>query len=238
MVLIAASYCEYSLVSAAKAVVVPESIDCETAGAVLLQGLTAHYLAHDSYCIKEGDTVLVHAGAGGTGGLLIQMAKGLGATVITTVSTDEKAEVVKEKGADYIIKYTEEDFEEQVMKITDGAGCNAVYDGVGKATFDKSLACVCRRGTLVSFGQSSGLVDPFVINRLSARSMSLVRPKLGDYIASREEFETRCASLFELIEAGTVKVHIGQSFSLEEAGAAHDALEGRKTIGKIVLKKE
>jgi NADPH2:quinone reductase len=230
------SYAEFIAVPISALVKVPEGIALEDAAAVLLQGLTAHYLATDTYKIKPGDTVLVHAGAGGVGLLLTQIAKLLGAHVITTVSTEPKAELSRAAGADHVILYTVQNFAEEVKRITDGELLTVVYDSVGKTTFEDSLKCLRPRGTLALVGASSGAVPPFDLIRLSQMgSLFITRPTLKDYIATREEFDRRAADLFGWMGRDKLHVRIGQRFPLAEAAEAHRALEGRKTTGKVLL---
>jgi NADPH2:quinone reductase len=230
------TYAAYTVVSAWKLALVPDAISSETAAAVLLQGMTAHYLTYSTYPIKAGDTALIHAAAGGTGSLLVQLAKRRGATVIGTTSTAEKAALAKENGADEIILYTETDFEAAVKRLTDGQGVDVVYDSVGKATFDKSLNCLRPRGYMVLFGGASGPVppmDPQILNRKG--SLFLTRPALGHYATSAEEIKSRSDDLFAWIAAGELQVRVDQRFPLVEAADAHRYIEGRQTKGKILL---
>jgi NADPH2:quinone reductase len=230
------SYATHTLVPAEKAVPVPDGVEARMAGAVMLQGMTAHYLAHSTYRLKEGDSCLVHAGAGGVGLLLTQMARAAGARVITTVSTEDKARLSREAGADEVVLYTRQDFAEAVRALTDGKGLAVVYDSVGKDTFDKSLACLAPRGLLVLYGQSSGAVTPIDPQVLSARgSLFLTRPTLGHYLLTREELLSRAADCFSWMASGRLKVRIGAEFPLAEAARAHEALEGRRTTGKVLL---
>jgi NADPH2:quinone reductase len=230
------AYAEYAVVPEQKLVPVPDDVDTQTAAAVMLQGMTAHYLTHSTYLIQPGETALVHAAAGGLGLLLVQLAKRRGARVIGTVSTEEKARLVKEFGADEVILYTEKDFEAETRRLTDGRGVEVVYDSVGKTTFDKSLNCLKRRGYLVLCGQSSGAVPPFDIQILNAKgSLFLTRPTLAHYIAERAELLERSGALFEWIAGGELSVRIDRTFPLAEAAEAHRYLEGRKTRGKLLL---
>jgi NADPH2:quinone reductase len=230
------TYAEFAVAPVARLVPVPDGLDLRQAAAAMLQGMTAHYLAHSTFPIKPGDTVLVHAGAGGTGLLLTQMAKRLGARVFTTVSTEEKAQLSLQAGADEAIQYTEVDFADKVKELTGGKGVDAVYDSVGKSTFDKSLTCLRPRGTLVLFGGASGAVPPFDLIRLSTMgSLYITRPTLKDYVASREDLEARSGDVFRWIGDGSLKLRIEHSYPLAEAGDAHRALEARKTTGKILL---
>jgi NADPH2:quinone reductase len=214
---------------------VPAAVTSQQAAAAMLQGMTAHYLAHSSYPIRSGDEVLIHAGAGGVGLLLTQIAKSLGARVLTTVSNDEKAELSRAAGADEVILYTQEDFAEAVKRLAPG-GLHAVYDSVGKTTFDKSLSVLRRRGTVVLFGGSSGPVPPFDLIRLSQLgSLYVTRPTLKDYIATREELDQRTGDIFRQIEHGQLNLRIEHVYPLADAAHAHRDLEGRKTTGKLLL---
>jgi NADPH2:quinone reductase len=230
------SYAEYALVPASQLVKVPEAIDLATAAAVMLQGTTAHYLTHSTFPLKSGDTCLVHAAAGGAGGLIVQMAKHRGARVFGTVSTREKAQVARDLGADEVILYTEQDFEAEVKRLTGGAGVDVVYDSVGRTTFEKSLNVLRPRGLLALFGQSSGPVPPFDVAILSTRgSLFLTRPGLTHHLATRDELLWRTREMFDLVTAGAVKVRISKTYPLAEAADAHRELEGRKTTGKLLL---
>jgi NADPH:quinone reductase len=230
------SYAEETVIKAANALHVPEGVDDETAAATLLQGLTAHYLAASTYPIHAGDTVLVHAAAGGVGLLLVQLAKSRGARVIGTVSTAAKEAIAREAGADEVIRYTEVDFVTEVERLTDGVGVNAVYDGVGKDTFDGSLSVLKPRGYLVLFGASSGPVPPVDPQRLNAAgSVFLTRPTLKHHVATREELEWRAGELFAAILDGSLKVAVGGRYPLAEARRAHEDLQGRKTTAKLLL---
>ncbi len=230
------SYAEYALVPATQLVRVPEKLTPEQAAAAMLQGMTAHYLSHSTYPLKKGDTALVHAGAGGTGLLLTQMAKRLGARVITTVSTKEKAELSREAGADEVILYEEKDFEVAVKKFTDGKGVDVVYDSVGKTTFEKSLNCLHPRGLLALFGASSGPVPPFDLIQLSSKgSLYVTRPTLWHYIATHAELEQRAGEVLNMVASGELKLRMESMFPLAEAGKAHTELENRRTTGKILL---
>ncbi|MCS6816622.1 MAG: quinone oxidoreductase [Blastocatellia bacterium] len=230
------AYAERAIVPAWKLVPLPETIDFPTAAAAMVQGLTAHYLTHSTYSLKPGDTALVHAAAGGTGLLIVQMAKLRGARVIGTVSTEEKAQRAREAGADEVILYTQQDFEAEVRRLTDGRGVDVVYDSVGQATFEKSLNCLRPRGLLVLFGQSSGPVPPIDPLVLSAKgSVFLTRPHLSHYVATREELLERARALFQWIQEGQVKIHIEQLFPLAEAAEAHRILAARASMGKLLL---
>lgn len=231
------SYAEAVLVPAWKLVPVPDAVGLDTAAAVLLQGLTAHYLTHSTFQVEASHTVLVHAAAGGTGQLLVQLAKHRGARVIATVSTEEKAEVARQVGADAVILYTRESFEERVRELTNGEGVDVVYDAVGKSTFDGSLASLRRRGMLVLYGQSSGPVPPVDPLRLSrGGSLFLTRPVLSDYIATRKELLSRAGDIFGWLSRGTLHVHVDRVLPLEDAAEAHRLLESRETTGKLLLR--
>ncbi len=230
------SYAGLAVVPAWKLVGLPKSVDAKTAAALMLQGMTAHYLAHSTYRLKTGDSCLVHAAAGGVGLLLVQIAKRRGARVIGTVSTPAKAELAREAGADEVILYTERDFEAETRRITGGKGVQVVYDSAGKTTFEKSLSCLAVRGSLVLYGQSSGPVPPLDPQVLSAKgSLYLTRPTLAHYPATREELLGRANELFEWVARGELKVRIGAEFPLAEAAEAHRRLAGRLTTGKVVL---
>ena len=234
--MIPGSYAEYAIVPAARLVPIPPNIDARTAAALMLQGMTAHYLTHSTYPLKKGETALLHAAAGGVGLLLIQIAKQLGATVIGTVSTEAKAKLAKEMGADHLILYTQNDFLAEVKKLTDGRGVNVVYDSVGQTTFDKSLDCLRPRGYLVLFGQSSGPVPPFDPGKLAAKgSLFLTRPSLPHYTLERSELLQRANDVFNWTATGKLKVRIDKTFPLAEVAEAHRQLEGRKTTGKVIL---
>ncbi|MBD7995862.1 quinone oxidoreductase [Arthrobacter sp. Sa2CUA1] len=228
------AYSEYMLLDADKALPVPPGVDIKVAAALPLQGITAHYLCNSTYPVQSGETVLTHAGAGGVGLLLIQLLKAKGATVITTVSSDEKAELAAGAGADHVLRY--DGFADRVRELTNGRGVDVVFDGVGKATFDGSLASLHPRGMMVLFGGASGQVPPFDIQRLNALgSLYLTRPTIRDYLRSAEERQWRARELFEMVEAGTLDVRIGATYTLAEAAQAQEDLEGRKTTGKVLL---
>ncbi len=230
------TYAEYALAPARDLLPLPEHISFEQAAAAMTQGLTAHYLAYSTYPIQRGDTVLVHAGAGGTGLLLTQVAKRLGARVITTVSTEEKAELSRAAGADRAVLYTQASFVEAVKEETAGQGVPVVYDSVGKTTFEDSLKCLRPRGLLALYGASSGAVPPFDLIRLStAGSLYITRPTLKDYIQTRGELEVRANAIFGWIAAGELDLRIGHRYRLEEVQQAHRDLEGRRTTGKVLL---
>ena len=230
------SYAEYALVPAAALVKVPESLTMQQAAAALLQGMTAHYLSHSTFPLKAGDTALVHAGAGGVGLLLTQMATRLGARVITTVSTAEKAELSRSAGASDVILYTEKDFAAEVKRLTGGKGVDVVYDSVGKTTFEGSLNCLRPRGLLVLFGASSGPVPPFDLIHLSSKgSLFITRPTLWHYVATRAELEWRSGDVLGWAAKGELKLRTEHVYPLSEAAQAQTDLEDRKTTGKILL---
>ena len=231
------SYAEHAVVPAAQLVKIPDAVDFRTAAAVMLQGMTAHYLTHSTFPLEPGNSCLVHAAAGGTGGLIVQMARHLGARVFGTVSTDEKARQVRDLGADETIIYTTQDFEAEVKRLTGGRGVDVVYDSVGKTTFDKSLTVLRPRGTIALFGQSSGPVPPFDPAVLNARgSLFLTRPTLSHHMLDRKELVWRVEDVFRYVASGAVKVRISGTYPLAEAASAHRDLEGRKTTGKLLLK--
>jgi NADPH2:quinone reductase len=230
------SYAEFAVVPAWQLVPIPGHVDSVTAAAAMLQGMTAHYLTHSTYPLKSGETCLVHAAAGGAGGLIVQMAKMRGARVFGTVSTEAKAAIARESGVDEAILYTQQDFEAEVKRLTDGRGVDVVYDSVGKTTFDKSLNSLRTRGTLALFGQSSGPVPPFDPSILNVKgSLFLTRPSLAHYVHNREELLWRAGAVLNGIEAGTLKMRIDRTLPLAEAAQAHRDLESRKTSGKLVL---
>jgi NADPH:quinone reductase len=230
------AYAEYALAPSERVAKVPEKISMDLAAAVMLQGLTAHYLGLSTFPLKEGDTALIHAAAGGVGQLLVQIAHQAGARVIGTVSNQEKANLAKNAGADQVILYTEEDFEVEVKRLTSGQGVDVVYDSVGQATFAKSLNCLKARGHLVLFGQASGPVEPLNPQVLNQKgSLYLTRPSLGHYLLTKEEFVWRVGDLFRWIESGELKVRIDKTFPLEDAAAAQSYMEERNTKGKVLL---
>jgi len=233
---VAGSYAQQAIVPASKVIPLPAGVTDEVAAAAMLQGLTAHYLVTSVHAVKPGDTVLVHAAAGGVGLLLVQAAKSRGGKVIGTVSTAAKEALAREAGADEVIRYTETDFAEEVKRLTGGVGVAAVYDGVGKDTFDRSLDCLATRGMMALFGASSGPVPPVDPQRLNVGgSLVLTRPTLGHFIATQEEFRWRCDELFSAITAGRITVRIGARYPLADARQAHEDLEGRRTTGKLLL---
>ena len=230
------SYAEYALVPAAQLVKVPSRVTPEQAAAAMLQGMTAHYLAYSTYALKAGETCLVHAGAGGVGLLLTQVATRIGARVITTVSTKEKAELSREAGASDVILYIDQDFEAEVKRITGGKGVDVVYDSVGKTTFEKSLACLRPRGLLALFGASSGPVSPLDPLQLSGKgSLFLTRPTLWHYLASHSELEWRAGKVLDWVATGELKLRMEHMYPLDQAAQAQIDLEERKTTGKILL---
>jgi NADPH2:quinone reductase len=230
------SYAEYVAATAEALVPIPDGVRENEAAASILQGMTAHYLSHDTYPLKPGDTALVHAAAGGVGLLLVQMAHNLGARVIGTVSTEEKAKLAREAGADEIILYTQTDFEAETKRLTGGKGVDVVYDSVGKATFDKSMNVLRPRGTLVHYGASSGPVPPVDPNVLSQKgSLFLARTSLAHFTATRDELLQRSGAVFGMIASGKLKLRIAHVYPLAEAQQAHRDLEGRKTTGKLLL---
>jgi NADPH2:quinone reductase len=229
-------YAEYAAVPADRLVKIPEQLDFNQAAAAMLQGMTAHYLTHSTYPIKSGETALIHAAAGGVGSLLVQMCKHLGARVIGTAGSEEKARLARDAGADDVIIYTEQDFESETRRLTDGQGVHVVYDGVGKDTFDKDLNVLRPRGYLVLFGGSSGAVPPFDLIKLSQKgSLFLTRPSLHHYIHTRAELEQRSNDVLEMITRGELKLRIHQTYPLAEAQQAQRDLEGRTTTGKLLL---
>jgi len=230
------SYAEYAIVPAWQLVLIPAGVDASQAVAAMVQGITAHYLTHSTYPLKAGETALVHAAGGGTGGLLVQVAKRCGARVIGTASTEEKARLAREAGADEVILYTQTDFEAEAKRLTNNEGVDVVYDSVGKDTFDKSLNCLRRRGYMVLYGASSGAVpslDPQVLN--AKGSIYLTRPYIGHYTADRLELLGRMNDLFQWITAGELKVRIDKTFPLAEVAEAHRYLEERRSKGKLLL---
>jgi NADPH2:quinone reductase len=230
------SYAEYAAVPADRLVEIPAQLDFNHAAAAMLQGMTAQYLCHGTYPIKRGETALIHAAAGGVGRLLVQMCKKLGARVIGTAGSEEKAQLAREAGADECIVYTEADFETETLRLTDGKGVRVVYDGVGKDTFDKDLNVLGPRGYLALFGGSSGAVPPFDLIKLSQKgSLFITRPTLAHYTATREELEQRSSDVMQMIIAGDLKLRIHKIYPLANAQDAHRDLEGRKTTGKLLL---
>ncbi len=230
------SYAEYAAVTADRLVPIPSGVSDQQAAAAMLQGMTAHYLAYDTYPLKHGETALIHAAAGGVGLLLVQMAHNVGARVIATVSTDQKAKLAREAGADEIILYTKFDFEAETKRLTGGKGVDVVYDSVGKTTFEKGLNILRPRGMMALFGGSSGAVPPFDPIVLTQKgSLFLTRPSLANYIATREELVARSSAVFGMMAAGKLKFRIEHTYPLADAQQAHHDLEGRKTTGKLLL---
>jgi NADPH2:quinone reductase len=230
------SYAEYAALAADRLVPIPAGVSEQQAAAAMLQGMTAHYLLHDIHPLKRGETALVHAAAGGVGLLLVQMGHNIGARVIGTVSTEEKAKLARDAGADEIILYTQADFEAETKRLTGGKGVDVVYDSVGKTTFDKGLNVLRPRGMMALFGGSSGAVPPFDPIILSQKgSLFLTRPSLTHYIATREELAARSEAVLGMIAAGKLKLRIEHIYPLAEAQRAHRDLEGRKTTGKLLL---
>ncbi len=232
----AGAYAEYAVAPADRLVVLPDGVSARMGAAAMLQGMTAHYLTHSTYRLSRGDACLVHAAAGGVGLLLCQMARRLGARIIGTVSTEEKAALAREAGAHEVILYSQQDFEAETKRLTGGAGVQVVYDSVGKTTFDKSLNCLTRRGIMVLYGQSSGPVpplDPQVLNQRG--SLYLTRPTLVHYIATRPELLERASAVLGWVADGTLEVRIGREFPLAAAAEAHRELEARRTTGKVLL---
>ncbi|KAI1177526.1 hypothetical protein F4777DRAFT_195900 [Nemania sp. FL0916] len=232
------TYAEYTSTPANRAVKIPSASAFNKPGvaaAALLQGMTALTLVRESHRVEKGDWVLVHAAAGGTGLLLCQLLRAIGAHTIGTVSTSAKAELAKGAGAEHVINYSHEDVKAKVMELTNGEGCIAVFDGVGAATFDLSLECVARKGSMISFGNASGAVPPFAINRLSAKNARLMRPTLFNYVVTREEFAGWAEELFGFVERGELDIHIHEVYPLTEVKRAHEDFEGRKTMGKLLL---
>jgi NADPH2:quinone reductase len=233
---VSGSYATHTLVPAPRLVAVPPDVDARSAAAAMLQGMTAHYLARSTFPLRERQTCLVHAAAGGVGLLLCQMAKMAGARVIGTVSTEQKAKLAEQAGADDVILYATHDFEAEVRRLTSGRGVDVVYDSVGATTFDKSLASLATRGMLVLYGQSSGPVAPFDPQLLNMKgSLFLTRPNLAHYISTRDELLTRAGEVLGWVQSGKLKLRIGATFRLRDAAEAHRALEGRATTGKVLL---
>jgi NADPH:quinone reductase len=230
------AYSEARNVPAARVVPLPVGIDDRTAAAMMVRGMTARYLVHETYRVQPGDTILVHAAAGGVGTILCQWAKHLGATVIGTVSSDEKAEVARQHGCDHVIVYSRENFAERVRALTGGEGVAAVYDSVGRATFEGSLACVRRRGVLASFGEASGDPEPVPPRRLGQLgSIWLTHPSLPDYTATREQLLQTAHDLFDMVQTGKIRIEISATYPLRDAPRAHAEMESRRTVGATVL---
>ncbi|MEX2147581.1 MAG: quinone oxidoreductase [Candidatus Rokuibacteriota bacterium] len=230
------AYAEYAVVPAARLVVLPAGLTTRQGAAMMLQGMTAHYLATSTYPLKKGDTCLVHAAAGGVGLLLCQIAKLRGARVIGTVSTDDKAKLAREAGADEVILYSKQDFEAEVKRLTDGTLLQVVYDGVGKTTFEKGFNCLAPRGMMVLYGAASGPIGAFDPQILNAKgSLFLTRPSLNHHIITRAELVQRATEIGQWITDGTLKLRVEFEFPLKDAAEAHRALEGRKTTGKVLI---
>ena len=229
------SYAEFAIVPSWRLIRLPKGVGVKSGAAAILQGMTAHYLCHSTYPIQKGDRVIVHAGAGGMGLLLTQMAKSLGAYVFSTVSTEEKAELSRNAGADHVILYTHQDFAEEVKIATDNEGVQVVYDGVGKSTFNQSINSLGRRGHMVLYGAASGAPEPVSPTILSNGSLSMTRPGLGDYTVNRSELEKRAGDVLNWVSTGELNLRIGAEFSLEDAPEAHRQLENRSTTGKLLL---
>lgn len=230
------AYAELNVTAAARAVKLPAGVDAKVGAAALLKGMTAEFLVRRTFPVKAGDTILVHAAAGGVGSILVQWAKHLGAQVIGTAGSEAKAELARNHGADHVILYRDQDVAAEVRRLTDGKGVPVAYDSVGAATFEGTLASLARRGLFVSFGNASGPVPPFAPLRLSqAGSLFFTRPTMFDYTATTEELDQSAAALFEVIQSGAVKIDIGQTFALGDARKAHEALEGRETVGASLL---
>ncbi|HLY99874.1 MAG TPA: quinone oxidoreductase [Candidatus Angelobacter sp.] len=229
-------YAEYAVVPEDRLIKIPHGVDDQQAAAAMLQGMTAHYLTHSTYPLKKGETTLIHAAAGGMGLLLVQMAKNIGARVIGTAGSEEKARLAREAGADEVILYNQQDFETETKRLTNGKGVDVVYDGVGQSTFEKDFDVLRPRGYLVLFGGASGAVPPFDPMKLTQKgSLVLTRPSLAHYIATREELEWRANDVLNMIASGKLKLRISRTYKLEEAAQAHRDLEGRKTTGKLLL---
>ena len=230
------TYAEYAAASADRLVSIPHGVSDQQAAAALLQGMTAHYLLYHTFPLRRGQTALIHAAAGGVGGLLVQMAHNLGARVIATVSTEEKAKLARQAGADEVILYSQTDFEAETKRLTNNKGVDVVYDGVGKTTFEKGLNVLRPRGYMVLFGGSSGAVPPFDLIQLSAKgALFITRPTLWHYIATTEELRARSSAVFQMIAEGKLKLRIEHTYKLAEAAQAHRDLEARKTTGKLLL---
>jgi NADPH2:quinone reductase len=235
-VMVLGSYAEYAVVPAARLVPLPDSIDFQSAAAIMLQGMTAHYLTHSTFPLKKGDLALVHAAAGGVGLMITQVARLCGARVIATAGTDQKAELARTAGAHEVIVYTRQDFEAEVKRLTNGRGVDVVYDAVGRDTFDKSLNCLRPRGYMAAFGFSSGPVTGFDPATLGVKgSLFLTRPGLNQYIATRDELLMRANTVLGWLSDGTLTLRIGRVFPMADAAVAHTELEARRTTGKLIL---
>ena len=232
---ISGSYAEQAVIPADRLIKIPEGLDSKSSAAAMLQGMTAHYLCHSTYHVNQGDKVLVHAGAGGVGLLLIQMVKRMGGYVFSTVSTDAKAQLARNAGADEVILYTQQDFAEEINKSTNGEGVEVAYDAVGQTTFDGSISSLARRGYLVLYGQASGPVPPVDPRVLGNGSKFLTRPGLGDYTVTRQELEKRAGDVLGWVKSGELRLRVEHVMALSEAPEAHRQLESRLTTGKVVL---
>ena len=232
---ISGSYAEQAVVPADRLIKIPEGLDSKSSAAAMLQGMTAHYLCHSTYHVNQGDKVLVHAGAGGVGLLLIQMVKRMGGNVFSTVSTDAKAQLARDAGADEVILYTQQDFAEEINKSTNGEGVEVAYDAVGQTTFDGSISSLARRGYMVLYGQASGPVPPVDPRVLGNGSKFLTRPGLGDYTVTRQELEKRAGDVLGWVKSGELRLRVEHVMALSEAPEAHRQLESRLTTGKVVL---
>ncbi|KAF3765489.1 NAD(P)-binding protein [Cryphonectria parasitica EP155] len=227
---------EFCAVPASRLMRLPDGVSNRQGAALILQGLTAWTLVTDAHEVRPGEVVLVHAAAGGTGGLIVQMAKHLGATVIGTASTPEKIEIAKSHGCDHVVNYSKDNVLEAVMKLTNGKGCHAVFSGIGQATFKDDLESCRIKGSMVTFGNASGAIENFRPLELGKKNVKLLRPRLDVYVSEREDFEKRSAELLDLVAKGVVKLDIGKEYTLEQVGQAHDDLSGRKSTGKLIVK--
>ena len=232
---VAGSYAEQAVVPESRLIKMPDGLDAKSGAAAMLQGMTAHYLCHSTYAVKSSDRVLIHAGAGGVGLLLIQMVKKLGGYVFSTVSTAAKAELAQGAGADQVIIYTQQDFAEEVKKATEGEGVQVVYDAVGKTTFDQSITCLGRRGHMVLYGQASGPVPPVDARMLGNGSLYLTRPGLGDYTVTKKELDHRAGDVLGWVKSGELKLRVEHVLPLADAAEAHRQLSSRATTGKVLL---
>lgn len=227
---------EYAAVPAARVMKLPDAVSTRQGAALILQGLTAWTLVQDAHEVRPGEVVLVHAAAGGTGGLIVQMAKHLGATVIGTASTPEKIAVAKGHGCDHVINYSKDSVLEEVNRITNGKGCHAVFSGIGQATFKDDLECCRVKGSMITFGNASGAIENFRPLELGKKNVKLLRPRLDVYVNEREDFDKRSAELLDLVAKGVVKLDIGKEYTMDQVGQAHDDLSGRKSTGKLIVK--
>ena len=232
---VAGSYAEQAVVPESRLIKMPDGLDAKSGAAAMLQGMTAHYLCHSTYAVKSSDRVLIHAGAGGVGLLLIQMVKKLGGYVFSTVSTAAKAELAQGAGADQVIIYTQQDFAKEVKQATEGEGVQVVYDAVGKTTFDQSITCLGRRGHMVLYGQASGPVPPVDARVLGNGSLYLTRPGLGDYTVTKKELDHRAGDVLGWVKSGELKLRVEHVLPLSDAAEAHRQLSSRETTGKVLL---